>query len=172
MGCIEQDLGQNETLIYKARFHWLYFAGAWTVLILLIVSVILIIFYAAAWVEWVLLCACIIGLLCLLRGMIPIWTTEIAVTNHRLIVKRGWLSRSTDELQLKVQQGFLGRLFGFGRIDVHGTGLDDLRIPAVAARLAFLKRSRVRPDSNARYVWGCSPSKYDHEEDIEWIGMF
>src|SRR5690242_7946375 len=117
MGYIEQSLGQNETLIYKARFNWLYFAGAWTVLILLIVSVILIIFYATASVDWVLLCACIIGLRSLLRGMIPIWTTEIAVTNHRLIVKRGWLSRSTDELQLKAivqvnfQQGFLGRLF-------------------------------------------------------------
>jgi uncharacterized membrane protein YdbT with pleckstrin-like domain len=104
-----------------------------------------IIFYAAAWAEWVLLSGCMIGLLILLRSMIPIWTTEIAVTNHRLIVKRGWLSRSTDELQLKAieqvnfQQGFLGRLFDFGSVDVHGTGVDDLRIPAVAGPLGFLK---------------------------------
>lgn len=44
MGYIEQSLGQNETLIYKARFHWLYYAAAWTALILLIVFVFLIIF--------------------------------------------------------------------------------------------------------------------------------
>jgi membrane protein YdbS with pleckstrin-like domain len=145
VGYIEQSLGQNETLLYKARFRWLYYAAAWAALILIIILVIWIIFYAAAWVEWVLLSGCIIGLLKLLRSMIPIWTTEIAVTNHRLIVKRGRLSRSTDELQLKAieqvnfQQGFLGRLFDFGSVDVHGTGVDDLRIPAVAGPLGFLK---------------------------------
>jgi len=131
--------------VYKARFHWLYYAAAWVALALLIVFVTWIVFYAAAWAEWILLSASIIGLLWLLRSMIPIWTTEIGVTNNRLIVKRGWLSRSTDELQLKAieqvnfQQGFLGRLFDFGSVDVHGTGVDDLRIPAVAGPLGFLK---------------------------------
>jgi uncharacterized membrane protein YdbT with pleckstrin-like domain len=92
-----------------------------------------------------LLAGCIVGLLLLLRSMMLIWTAEIAVTNHRLIVKRGWLSRSTDELQLKAieqvncQQGLLGRLFDFGSVDVHGTGVDDLRIPAVSAPLGLLK---------------------------------
>jgi membrane protein YdbS with pleckstrin-like domain len=142
---IKQSLGQNETLLYKARFHWLYYAAAWAVLTLIIVFIIWIIFYAAAWAEWVLLSGCIIGLLILLRSIVPIWTTEIAVTNHRLIVKRGWLARSTDELQLKAieqvnfQQGFLGRLLDFGSVDVHGTGVDDLRIPAVSGPLGFLK---------------------------------
>lgn len=114
MGYIEQSLGQNETLLYNARFHWLYYAAAWVALTLLIVFVTWIVFYAAAWAEWVLLSASIIGLLFLLRSMIPIWTTEIAVTNHRLIVKRGWLSRSTDELQLKAieQVNFSARILG------------------------------------------------------------
>jgi hypothetical protein len=31
--------------------------------------------------------------------MLPLWTTEMGVTNHRFIFKRGWLRRSTDELQ-------------------------------------------------------------------------
>lgn len=93
----------------------------------------------------VLLSACALGLLLLLRSMIPIWTTEIGVTNHRLIVKRGWLVRSTDELQLNAiekvnfNQGFLGRLFGFGNVDVHGTGMDDLHVPAVADPMGLLK---------------------------------
>ena len=145
MGYIEQSLGQNETLLYKAHFHWLYYAAAWAALSLLIVLAVWMVFYAGAWAEWVLLSVCSIGLIILLRNMIPIWTTEIAVTDHRLIMKRGWLSRSTDELQLKAieqvnfRQGFLGRLFGFGTVDVHGTGVDDLRIPAVADPLGFLK---------------------------------
>jgi len=151
VGYVEQSLGQNETLLYKARFHWLYYAAAWAALTLIIVFIIWIIFYAAAWADWVLLSGCIIGLLILLRSMIPIWTTEIAVTNHRLIVKRGWLARSTDELQLKAieqvnfQQGFLGRLFDFGSVDVHGTGVTIFGYLQSLARLAFLKRSKTRP---------------------------
>ncbi len=145
MGYIEYSLGANEVLIYKARFHWLYYAAAWATLILLIVLVSLILFYASAWIEVILLGGCVIGLLALLRRMLPIWTTEIGVSNHRLIMKRGWLSRSTDELQLKAieqvnfKQGFLGRLFGFGQVEVHGTGVDDLHIPAIADPHGLLK---------------------------------
>lgn len=145
MGYIEHSLGANEVLIYKARFHWLYYAAAWATLILLIVLVSLILFYASAWIEVILLGGCVIGLLALLRRMLPIWTTEIGVSNHRLIMKRGWLSRSTDELQLKAieqvnfKQGFLGRLFGFGQVEVHGTGVDDLHIPAIADPHGLLK---------------------------------
>jgi len=39
MGYIEHSLGANEVLIYKAPFHWLYYAAAWATLILLIVLV-------------------------------------------------------------------------------------------------------------------------------------
>jgi uncharacterized membrane protein YdbT with pleckstrin-like domain len=77
--------------------------------------------------------------------MLPIWTTEISVTNQRLVVKRGFLTRRTEELALRAieevdfEQGVLGQLFGFGRIAVHGTGVDDMKIPANADPLAFRK---------------------------------
>jgi uncharacterized membrane protein YdbT with pleckstrin-like domain len=145
MGYLEQSLGPNETLIYKARFHWLYYAAGWGALIVLVAAIGWIVIYAVAWIEVALLGACAFGLLLLLRSMLPIWTTEIGVTNHRLIVKRGWLSRSTDELQLKAiekvnfTQGFVGRLFGFGHVDVHGTGMEDLHVPAVSDPLSLLR---------------------------------
>jgi len=70
--------------------------------------------------------------------MIGIWTTEIGVTNNRFILKRGWLRRSTDELQLNsieevnLEQHALGRLFGYGRLVLHGTGVNDIRLPPLA----------------------------------------
>lgn len=145
MGYIEQSIGPTETLLYKARFHWLYYAVAWAALIFLAISIGCILVYARTITGIVLLSVCALGLLLLLRSMVPIWTTEIGVTNHRLIVKRGWLVRSTDELQLNAiekvnfNQGFLGRLFGFGNVDVHGTGMDDLHVPAVADPMGLLK---------------------------------
>lgn len=145
MDYIAQSLGQNEKLLYEARFHWLYYAAAWAALFVLFVFAVWILLNTAAWIQWLLLGASGFGVLIVLRGMIPIWTTEIAVTNLRLIVKRGWLSRSTDELQLtaieqvNLSQGFLGKLLDFGRVDVHGTGSDDVWIPEVAAPVALLK---------------------------------
>ena len=92
--------------------------------------------------------------------MIPIWTTEIGVTSERVILKRGFLTRHTDEVELpaieeiNVDQGFLGRLLGFGRITVQGTGDDDLDIPAIAGPVHFRKSiqqalEKMRPAARA-----------------------
>ncbi len=95
--------------------------------------------------QWVLLIICAAGLAIVLYVMVPIWTTEIAVTNHRLVVKRGWLTLSTSELQLKsieqvnFHQGLLGRLFDFGRVEIHGTGVDDLSLPNIGCPTDLVK---------------------------------
>ena len=145
MGYIERSVVPTEKLLYKARFHWLYYATAWTALFFLIVSIASVFIYTGDSVKIILLVVCAIGFLILLRRMLPIWTTEIGVTNHRLIVKRGWFILSTEELQLtaieKVNFGqrAFGRLFGFGGVDVHGTGMEDLHVPAVADPVSFIK---------------------------------
>ena len=78
--------------------------------------------------------------------MIPVWTTEIAVTNHRLIFKRGLFSRNAADLQLRaieqvsLQQGVVSRLLNMGRVEIQGTGVDDVHLPAIADPVA-LQRS-------------------------------
>ncbi|MDQ3673152.1 MAG: PH domain-containing protein, partial [Gemmatimonadota bacterium] len=55
-------------------------------------------------------------------------TSEFAVTNKRVVIKVGWLSRRTVETMLSkveginVDQSFVGRLFGYGSIIITGTG--------------------------------------------------
>jgi membrane protein YdbS with pleckstrin-like domain len=138
MAYSEESLGQNEKLIYQAHFHPLYYVAAWVSLIFFLALATGAVIYADEIMKWVLLAVCAAGLTVLAVRMKPIWTTEIAVTNHRLVLKRGWLSRSTTELQLKnieevnFHQGLLGRIFGFGQIVLHGTGVDDLILPNIA----------------------------------------
>jgi len=56
------------------------------------------------------------------------WTTEIAVTNHRIIYKAGLIRRDTVEIlmdkveSVDVDQSILGRLLGYGTVTVRGTG--------------------------------------------------
>jgi len=145
MGYSEQSLGQNEKLIYEAHFHPLYYVAAWVSFVFFVALAIGAIIYTAGITMWFLLGVCAAGLVVLLVRMKSIWTTEIVVTNHRLVLKRGWLSRSTVELQLKsieevnFHQGLLGRIFNFGKIVVHGTGVDDLILPNIASPTDLVK---------------------------------
>jgi uncharacterized membrane protein YdbT with pleckstrin-like domain len=56
------------------------------------------------------------------------WTTEIAVTDKRIIFKRGFINRHTAEMNMDkvssvdVDQSILGRVFDFGSVHIHGTG--------------------------------------------------
>src|SRR5262249_39571824 len=135
MGYIEHSLARSETLLYRARFPAFYFVAAWGVLLASVLGALLVDAsgYGPLWIGMVLL-----GVVAFLGILVPIWTTEIGVTNQRFIFKRGLLWRSTQELQLRaveevnLEQGLLGRLLNFGRLELRGTGVDDVRLPALA----------------------------------------
>lgn len=54
--------------------------------------------------------------------------TEITVTSRRVFIKTGVVSRRTKEVLLakvesvSVEESLAGRMLGFGRVTVHGTG--------------------------------------------------
>ncbi len=143
MPYIERSLGEGETLIRMGQFHWFHRARAWTVFSLALGLAFAPLIAYGAW--WAFLTIGAIGILFFIRLMLPIWTTEIGVTNQRLILKRGLLARHTDEMELRaiegvnLQQGVWGRIFGYGRIEVQGTGDDSVSIPPIGAPLAFRK---------------------------------
>jgi hypothetical protein len=143
MGYIEHSLGRSETLLYRARFPALYSAGAGGLLLASAVAALLL--YASGYGA-LSIAVLLLGLTAFLGILVPIWTTEIGVTNQRLIFKRGLLWRSTQELQLRaieevnLQQGLVGRLLNFGGLELRGTGVDDIRLPALADPMG-LRRS-------------------------------
>jgi uncharacterized membrane protein YdbT with pleckstrin-like domain len=57
---------------------------------------------------------------------------EQGLTNKRVILKKGIISRQTDEMKLRsietveIRQGIFGRIFGFGTVRVTGRGTSDL----------------------------------------------
>ena len=57
---------------------------------------------------------------------------EQGVTNKRVILKRGIISRKTEEMKLtsietvEINQGFWGRIFGYGTVKVTGRGISDV----------------------------------------------
>lgn len=69
-----------------------------------------------------------IGLLFLMVAILYRQTTEMAVTNKRVVMKTGWLSLRTLELNPSkietclVKQGIFERMCGYGTVTVVGTG--------------------------------------------------
>lgn len=84
-----------------------------------------------------------LGLLTFTQMMIHKMTTEIAITNRRLIYKRGVVARhvgeiSTDRIEgVDVLQTILGRMLNYGRLAVHGTGIGKVVLPAIEDPIAF-----------------------------------
>lgn len=56
------------------------------------------------------------------------WTTEMAVTNRRVIYKNGLIWRQTNEMNMdkvesvQVEQSILGRVLDYGNVTILGTG--------------------------------------------------
>jgi len=88
------------------------------------------------------LCAVIAVVLGLL-AYLDISTAEFGVTNRRVIIKVGVLRRRTLETLLdkvesiSVDQGILGRVFGYGTVAVNGTGAGRTPFKGIAAPLQF-----------------------------------
>jgi uncharacterized membrane protein YdbT with pleckstrin-like domain len=64
----------------------------------------------------------------LIQQWIQWLVTEIAVTNRRVIYKKGLIRRQTNEMNMdkvesvQVEQSILGRMFDYGTVTILGTG--------------------------------------------------
>jgi membrane protein YdbS with pleckstrin-like domain len=79
---------------------------------------------AYKWPPWVALVPLVLGLLLLLLVWIRVKSCSYRLTTQRLFVRRGWLAKHVNELELYrvkdvvVDQGGLQRLLGYGTITV------------------------------------------------------
>jgi uncharacterized membrane protein YdbT with pleckstrin-like domain len=70
-------------------------------------------------------------------------TTELAVTNRRVIYKTGFIRRISREINIAqvesviVKQGIMGRLVGYGEVTVVGTGGSWDPMPTISKPVEF-----------------------------------
>jgi len=133
MRYVRRVLQPGETVVHATKLHWIIY---WRAILLLIICIILA---GAAWsmtdnnnASLALgIAAAIFGLLALSSafGAFIRWaTTELAVTDRRVIYKTGLISRHTIEMNRRqvesvdVDQSIFGRMIGYGTIIIRGTG--------------------------------------------------
>ena len=123
MSYIDETLLADEHVVYRTALHWIIFGRAVVVLIAGIVVLI-----AFSHVTLAGLAVVLVGVLLLVPPFIAYQTTELGVTNKRLITKVGFIRRRTLELLLRqvealsVDQSLSGRMLDYGTITLSGTG--------------------------------------------------
>ncbi len=157
MSYIRNSMSERERLIYLAQFHWSYTAGAFLWVGLAFLGLWFCIEQAPAALGQFMTAGVIaplgrFGQLNYLIGgalaLFGLWryaklmaikfATEIGVTNERIIYKRGVLSRRVESLDVdriegtELEQGPLGRMLGYGRVVIRGTGTGGIRFPPIA----------------------------------------
>jgi len=113
MPYIEESLSAGEQLMGFFRLHWI--ARSWMVL-------------------WIVLAIPTVGitLILALYEYLRLRSIEQGVTNKRVVYKKGIISRKSEEMKLnsietvEIDQGIVGRLFGFGDVSVTGRGLSNV----------------------------------------------
>jgi uncharacterized membrane protein YdbT with pleckstrin-like domain len=94
------------------------------------------------------------SILLAIRALVVMTTTEFAVTNRRVIAKRGLLQRRTLEILLakvesvSVRQTILGRLLNFGTVVVTGTGGTKERFTAIVEPMNIRKKINEMVERN------------------------
>jgi uncharacterized membrane protein YdbT with pleckstrin-like domain len=124
---INEILQPDEKLVYSTTIHWMVYLPG----VILWIAAIAIYVFGAQYSPAMPLVALAVGLIAAIstfRAWFQRWTTEIDVTDRRVVYKRGFIRRHTVEMNMDkvesvdVDQSILGRIFDFGDIVVRGTG--------------------------------------------------
>lgn len=123
---VESNLIKNESVQHEGKI------SVWVLLPKIILGFVLLPIFG-------------IGILLWISAAITYYTTELAITNKRVIAKFGFIRRDTVEMNIskvesiQVDQGILGRIFNFGSVLVAGAGDPKAPIPGISHPLQFRK---------------------------------
>lgn len=154
MSYIEQSLAAGERVRARAHVHWVvvlaglpvFLAGLGVSAFVLAESQIFMLHEineTSLFMTFFALGLLMLGLVGMIGGLVYKLTTEIAVTDKKVVFKTGYLSHRTQEQRLnkvesiRVDQGLFGRIFGFGTVYVHGTGSSSTPFHGIADALDF-----------------------------------
>lgn len=113
MSYIEESLSTGEEIRHIFQLHW---------------------FAKVPMVIWLILAIPTFGITLLLAlwEWLKLRSIEQGVTSRRVVLKTGIVSRHSEEMKLssietvEIRQGVMGRIFGFGTVQVTGRGTSDL----------------------------------------------
>lgn len=141
-GAIWWDVNSNIRALY-ADLPTQYYQTAWDQIVQAKGGYLKILWSFNPILRFAILCFFILGLFFFAHMMVVKATTEIAITTERVIYKRGLIARHVGELNIdrvegvSVNQGAIGRIFGYGVVIIRGMGVGEVTLPPIEAPIEF-----------------------------------
>lgn len=143
MSYLKHILQPGEKVVFDGHLHWIIYRKAIFFLIFAVFAAVAAAHFRETNYRWMISLTLILvfGLLTLIFAIHAWWqsfTTEIAVTTSRVIYKSGFIERHTAEMNMDkvesvdVVQSLLGRILGYGTIDIKGTGASIEQLEHIA----------------------------------------
>lgn len=126
MSYVDSTLIEGETVVHRGQVSW------WPLTPWILLGILTLVL--------------VVGLGILIWVYVKRRTTELAITNKRVIAKKGFIQRETVEMFLSkvesvhVEQSVTGRLLGYGTVILSGTGVVSSRFDDISDPLEFRKR--------------------------------
>jgi len=149
MRYIDHILQPGETVAYTTTLHWVVYLPAIAPWLLAFIALTVGGALGPVSLLVALVCA-LVGLCLAASAWFRRWTTEIDVTDRRIVYKRGFIRRHTVEMNMDkvesvdVDQSILGRMLNYGDITIRGTGVGIEPLHNIDAPLEFRNQVTAR----------------------------
>ncbi|MEY2579786.1 MAG: hypothetical protein QOI49_2610 [Verrucomicrobiota bacterium] len=150
-------LQPNERPLHQTTIHWMALSGSVIGAVLSLIVIVPISMFAA-WRDfywaWLLL---VIPAGILLSAAVTVKTSELVITDRRVLIKVGFIQRHTFEMfiskieSVAVFQSMLGRLFNYGTVEIRGTGGSAESFATIAAPLPFRDAIQLVQSSSEKH---------------------
>jgi membrane protein YdbS with pleckstrin-like domain len=162
MGYAEKNLAPGESILYRARYHWVFYG--FSILVLVLAAALGVASLRATQQQagdeigrplaWIAAAFVVIALIAFLARRLRASVDEFVVTNRRVIRKVGLVSREIQHAPLEkiqdvtIEQGILGRMLGYGTVIVETASEKGMLVfPAIGA-----------PEKMRTHIWGQAPA--------------
>jgi Bacterial PH domain len=129
MSYVERILQPGEQIRHISSIHWIvYWAGVGVTLLAAIAYWLSETRLLTRFWLYTAFALALVAVVLLVQEWFTWWVTEIAVTNRRVIYKKGFIRRRTNEMNMdkvesvQVDQSILGRMLDHGTVTILSTG--------------------------------------------------
>jgi uncharacterized membrane protein YdbT with pleckstrin-like domain len=129
MSYVQRVLQPGEQVRHISSIHWIvYWPGVAVALLAVVAYWFSETRLLTGFWRYTTYALALVAVVLLIQQWFQWWVTEIAVTNRRIIYKKGLIRRQTNEMNMdkvesvQIDQSILGRMLDYGNVTILGTG--------------------------------------------------
>ena len=129
MSYVQRVLQPGEQVRHISSIHWIvYWPGVAVALLAVVAYWFSETRLLTGFWRYTTYALALVAVVLLIQQWLQWWVTEIAVTDRRVIYKKGLVRRQTNEMNMdkvesvQIDQSILGRMLDYGNVTILGTG--------------------------------------------------